>query len=249
MNDAGIARVEPIHDHGVLGMADPGPQVRRSQQMDFAASMIDVADADEHVVKSVVEQHVGRPEMDFFPGRISGEYVWLLFPWRLSEAPGGGVREVPRGIVVPGERFYVSDTEEMPQAVGPLDETVVVDAPRFGLVRGGIVNPRELSSFQKGETPGSGSIGFRRVACRHCHVTWLLPVVRGLALSTQERPKGIRWVGPSSSRGRKETGPDDAGAPSGPPVPAVPVKDSAACRGFVRIPHPHPRLSPQLRHL
>lgn len=118
--------------------------------MNFVLVTRIIPGADKHVEQSFMFDDVRRPEQPFaifVPIRSDGEA--LLMPGVLRERFGRCVKQVLAGVAGEVDWQDMGDAEHVPQAVGPVDDCMVVDAPRLGFTGFGIKNLSELAGLHQ----------------------------------------------------------------------------------------------------
>ncbi|OPZ09759.1 MAG: hypothetical protein BWZ08_00184 [candidate division BRC1 bacterium ADurb.BinA292] len=150
--DAWVARIKSIHNHGIFGVALPVEHVLRREQVDLVAVVVARPNAHIHVVGVFMRHDEGRPQVMLVVSRVGRQREGVLVPRALGQAGRGRVGQVL--LVERVERLGVRDPEQVPQAVAVARDAVIIDVPGLGLAVTLVEEPFERAGSQQRPAPG-----------------------------------------------------------------------------------------------
>ena len=142
----GVAAVEAVRQQRVGRAAVPMPKVFRGQQMDPVLVPLAVPDANEHIVKPLVPNHMRRPEEPLLVLVPIRHYrKRFLVPGRLGERLRRRMQQVLARVPKEIHRQNVRDGKHVPRSIRPPNERVIVNAPGISFARFWIEDLGELA--------------------------------------------------------------------------------------------------------
>jgi len=132
-----IASIHTIDNHGILRAPLPAPKVRRRGQLNLKSAVLLSPSAVVHPIAPIVFKHIRSPHHRLPLSSVEAEHWPLLGPGP-QKIRSRGMSKKP--LLLRRTRLPMRDAEEMPKAVSPLNEGVVVDIPPLVLANGGIID-------------------------------------------------------------------------------------------------------------